>query len=80
MSVLAYGLILLGCADDGSACQKLDLATTRYVAAAECRAEIPAALMGDAAMRADYPVIEARCVPMTGPSRKTDRAKQFASR
>jgi hypothetical protein len=75
MSVLAYGLVLLGCADDGSACRPLDLPAVRYVAAAACEAQVETALMSDAAMRADYPIVEARCVPLNSNQRKTEKAR-----
>jgi hypothetical protein len=74
MSVLAYGLILLGCADDGTACRQLDLPPIHYAAATACQAEIETALMSDAAMRADYPIVEARCVPLAGKRGNDPRA------
>ena len=80
MSVLAYGLVLLGCADDGSACQRLDLAAKRYVAASQCESQIEAALMSDDAMRADYPIVEARCVPLRSPDRQNDRTRLLVRR
>lgn len=80
MSVLAYGLMMLGCADDGTACKQLNIATTRYAAAAECEAQIETALMSDAAMRADYPIVEARCVPLHSNQRGAPGAPRLARR
>lgn len=80
MSVLAYGLVLLGCADDGTACQRLDLVPRRFVAAADCRAEVEAAVMSDEALRADYPVVEARCVPLRLPDGNSAKLRLIARR
>jgi hypothetical protein len=78
MSVLAYGLILLGCADDGTACRQLDLPPIHYAAAASCQAEVETVLMSDTAMRADYPVVEARCVPLKTPRSDADKIRLAA--
>ena len=73
MGTLLYSLILFGCTDDGSSCQRLSLPPQRYEVSSRCEAEIEAALMSDAAMRADYPMVEARCVPVQGPARDPRR-------
>jgi hypothetical protein len=70
VGTLVYTLLMLGCADDGSACQRIDFASQRYEASNECQAQIPAALESDAAMRADYPTVEARCVQVRVASAK----------
>lgn len=62
MSLVAYTLLMFGCADDGTACEKLAAPTQVYSASAECQAQVDNALGSDFAMRADYPVVEARCV------------------
>ena len=65
MSVIAYTLLLFGCADDGSACVRLAAPAQVYSASAMCQAQVEPALQSDAALRADYPLVEARCVKLT---------------
>ena len=57
-------LVLLGCTDDLSACQRIEVAPTVYVSATTCSSDHARALMSKAAMSADYPTIIADC--MTG--------------
>ncbi len=64
MSVVAYTLLMFGCADDGSACERLVSPTQVYSGSAQCQAQIEPALQSDAALRADYPLVEARCVKL----------------
>jgi hypothetical protein len=44
MGTLVYSLLMLGCADDGSVCQRLEFEGARYEASSQCQAQIPAAL------------------------------------
>ncbi len=62
MSLVAYTLLMFGCADDGTACEKLAAPAQVYSASAQCEAQVDAALGSDTALRADYRVVEARCV------------------
>lgn len=62
MSLIAYTLLMFGCADDGTACEKLAAPERVYAASAQCEAQVDNALGSDLALRADYPVVEARCV------------------
>lgn len=62
MSLIAYTLLMFGCADDGTACERLAAPAQVYSASAQCEAQVETALGSDLALRADYPVIEARCV------------------
>ncbi|MFM5895343.1 MAG: hypothetical protein ACKOQM_13045 [Novosphingobium sp.] len=62
MSLVAYTLLMFGCADDGTACEKLAAPAQVYSASAQCEAQVENALGSDLALRADYPVVEARCV------------------
>lgn len=64
MSVVAYTLLMFGCADDGSACERLAAPAQVYSASAQCQAQVVPALHSDAALRADYPLVEARCVKL----------------
>jgi hypothetical protein len=61
MSVIAYTLLLLGCADDGSACERIAAPEQTYASSAQCEAQVEAALGSETALRADYPVVAARC-------------------
>lgn len=80
MGTLVYTLLMLGCADDGSSCKALEYAAPRYEVSSECRAQIPAALQSDAALRADFPTVEARCVPVRIASKAPADKGQFAQR
>ena len=62
MSLIAYTLLMFGCADDGTACEKIAAPTAVYSASATCEAQVETVLKSDTALRADYPLIEARCV------------------
>ena len=64
MSLVAYTLLMFGCADDGTACEQIAAPSQVYAAAAECQAQVEPALGSDLALRADYPVVEARCVKL----------------
>ena len=64
MSVVAYTLLMFGCADDGSVCERLVAPAQIYGASALCQAQVEPALQSDAALRADYPLVEARCVKL----------------
>ena len=64
MSLVAYTLLMFGCADDGTACEQLATPRQVYSAAAECQAQVEPALGSDLALRADYPLVEARCVKL----------------
>ena len=64
MSVFTYTLLMFGCADDGSACERLAAPAQVYSASAQCQAQVEPALQSDAALRADYPLVEARCVKL----------------
>jgi hypothetical protein len=60
---MIFALILFGCADDGSQCEKLAAAPRHYESQLLCEADAVLALHGDLALRADYPTVEARCMP-----------------
>ncbi|MFA7601844.1 MAG: hypothetical protein WCY29_02450 [Novosphingobium sp.] len=62
---MIYALLLFGCADDGSQCVQLSVAARHYEARIICEAEAELALGSDAALRADHPSVEARCVPVS---------------
>jgi hypothetical protein len=61
---LMFALVLFGCADDGSACERLAAQPERFVSRSLCEAGQDAALQSDVALRADYPTVVSRCLPM----------------
>jgi hypothetical protein len=65
MSIAIYTLLMVGCADDGSACQRIAFDAPAYSASAQCEAQVKTALTSDTALRADYPVIDVRCIKVS---------------
>lgn len=63
---MIYALLLFGCADDGSLCERLDVPPKHYEAKLLCEADAEMALQSDIALRADYPTVEAYCQPVSG--------------
>jgi hypothetical protein len=59
---MVFALVLLGCADDGTACERLSTQFEHYGSKALCEAGQEMALQSDAAMRADYPTVVSRCL------------------
>lgn len=59
---MVFALVLLGCADDGTACERLAMQPERYATRALCEAGQDAALQSDAAMSADFPTVVSRCL------------------
>ena len=81
MSLALYTLLMFGCADDGTACEQIAVPQQVFSAAAQCRAQVAPALNGEIAMRADYPLIEARCVQVSKQAAaKLRSARTFAAR
>lgn len=60
-----FALVLLGCADDGTACETLSQPAARYTTQALCEAGVDTALESDVALQADYPTVIARCRRMS---------------
>jgi hypothetical protein len=61
---MIFALLLFGCSDDGSQCRQLAALPKHYEARLLCEADAQTALQSDVALRADYPVVEARCEPV----------------
>ena len=59
---MVFALILLGCADDGTACERLATRPEHYVTKAQCEAGQEIVLQSDAALRADHPTVVSRCL------------------
>jgi hypothetical protein len=59
---MVFALVLLGCADDGTACERLPTQFEHYGSKALCEAGQEMALQSEAAMRADYPTVVSRCL------------------
>jgi hypothetical protein len=62
---MIFTLLLFGCADDGSQCVQLAAPTKHYEAKITCEADAEMALQSDVALRADFPVVEVRCLPVS---------------
>lgn len=62
---MIFALLLFGCADDGSQCERLSAPPKHYEARITCEADAEIALQSETALRADYPTVEARCVPVS---------------
>jgi hypothetical protein len=73
---MVFALVLLGCADDGMACERLTAAPERYASKARCEARQEDALASEQALKADYPTVIARC--LRGDSGATIRAGMAA--
>ena len=63
---MVFALVLLGCADDGLACDQLAAPAWHYGTKAQCEAGQEAVLQSDAALRADYPTVVSRCLRIRG--------------
>jgi hypothetical protein len=59
MDQLIYVLAIMGCGDDGLACQQARVEPVRYASYAACQEAMPAALGRNTDV--DYPVIAAAC-------------------
>lgn len=62
MSGMIFALALFGCADDGTACQRIAAPEQAYESRLECMAAQSAALDGSAAASADFPSVFAQCM------------------
>jgi len=65
MSGLLFALALFGCADDGSACQRITAPEQTYESRVECLSAQGVALDSDAAMAAEFPSVFAQCMTKT---------------
>jgi hypothetical protein len=61
---MLFALLLFGCADDGGQCERLAVTPKHYEAKLLCEADADMALQSDIALSADYPSVEARCLPV----------------
>jgi hypothetical protein len=59
MGPVSYVIAIMGCADNGAACQQLALAPARYESAAACEAASGDVLA--ASTNFDFPTLLARC-------------------
>jgi hypothetical protein len=62
MSGMMFALALFGCADDGSACERLASPAQAYESRMECMAAQNGALDSDAAAAANFPSVFAQCL------------------
>lgn len=68
---MIFALLLFGCADDGSQCERLAATPKHYEAKLLCEADADMALQSDIALSADYPTVEARCQPVSSDASMT---------
>lgn len=59
---MVFALVLLGCADDGTACERLAVQPEHYGSKALCEAGQEMALQSQEALAADYPTVISRCL------------------
>lgn len=59
MEPVYFVLAIMGCGDGGAACQEARIEPARYTTAAQCRADLPAALTRNTDL--SYPVISGAC-------------------
>ena len=59
MEPLYYVMAILGCGDDGAACQQARIEPARYESAAQCQAAMTGALGRNTDL--SYPVVQAAC-------------------
>ena len=59
MQPLYYAMAILGCGDDGAACQQVRTEPVRYQSAAACQAAMATALQRNTDL--SFPVVQAAC-------------------
>jgi len=69
---MVFALVLFGCADDGTECQRLQAQPEHFASKALCEAGQETALESDAAMRSDHPLVVTKCLrtPATAIARR----------
>ncbi|MBW8754597.1 MAG: hypothetical protein JF595_10685 [Sphingomonadales bacterium] len=72
---MVFALVLLGCADDGTACERLPTQPGHFSSKALCEAGQEMALQSDVALRADYPTVVSRCRRVSAPALAGSGAK-----
>ena len=72
---MVFALVLLGCADDGTACERLAPPSEHFASKAACEAGQEAALQSSLALRADYPTVVSRCLRESGKSAMNGRVR-----
>lgn len=60
---MVFALVLFGCADDGSACQRISPQADHFISKAMCEAGQEQALDSAIARRSDFPLVVSRCLP-----------------
>lgn len=81
MSGTIFALLLFGCAEDGQACERLGEAQPRhYSSQVLCESDAGSALQSPVALRADYPEVVAKCLPVDTLARLGHSAGEAPSR
>lgn len=72
MEPLVYIIAIMGCADDGSMCERARIAPATYTSQIACQAALPDALRRS--MDLDYPTLQAACRGMRPRAAEAARA------
>lgn len=62
MSATLFALVLFGCSDDATICQRLVAPASTFSDQAHCTAKLDDAVMSEAARKAEYPSVYAQCL------------------
>ncbi len=62
MSAIAYALVLFGCSDDATFCERLSDKARVFQSRVQCEMEIASAFESDLVRRADYPTVIGECM------------------
>lgn len=76
MEPLVYIIAIMGCADDGSTCQRERIVPATYTTATACEAAMPSALQSNTDLL--YPTISAMCEQTREQSAQRQIAEQAA--
>lgn len=85
---LIFALVLFGCADDGTECQRISAQPAHFPSKALCEAGQESALQSEVAVRSDHPLVVTKCLrtrtAAAGQQRvklsyRTNRAREVAT-
>lgn len=61
-SSLAYAIVLMGCSDEMTMCREMAKDQRVFVTLRECENSQDKALLSEAALEIDYPVVATKCI------------------
>lgn len=62
MSATLFALVLFGCSDDATSCQRISMPAATYSTEAACTARLDGAVMSEPAQKAEFPSVFAQCL------------------